>query len=150
MTDRHMKKIAIYALAAIAAAAGITLIVCKGGEKGGKAEAGPEAVVETFTRHVAAGEFSQALALCDTSSMRVYIDDCINTWNRLQDRDSSVLSIASGLLKEAEFKVERTEKTETGRNVYYCIEAEGCAKKKKASVIKEEGEWRVRMITDVI
>jgi hypothetical protein len=37
-----MKKIAIYALAAIAAAAGITLIVCKGGEKGEKPRLAPK------------------------------------------------------------------------------------------------------------
>ena len=62
----------------------------------------------------------------------------------------SVLAIASSLLGEAEFKVEKTEKTDEGRDVYYSIEADGHLKNKVASLGKEEGEWRVERIADAI
>lgn len=132
------------------ALAAVLLAGCKGGGEGKKADMGPEAVVEAFTRHIAAGEFEQALGLCDTTSMQDYIERCISVWESLQKKDSSVLAIASSLLGEAEFKVEKTEKTDEGRDVYYSIEAEGHLKNKVASLGKEEGEWRVRMITDAI
>jgi hypothetical protein len=132
------------------AAAAVLLAGCQGGKAGKKAEMGPEAVVETFTRHIAAGEFEQALELCNSASMQDYIDECRAAWERLQEKDSSVLAIASSLLEKAEFKVEKAEKTEIGRDVYYCIEAEGHSKRKIATLKKEEGEWRVEKIIDAI
>ena len=140
-----MRNILIYIAAAV-----ILLSGCKGGEDRKKADMGPEAVVEAFTRHIAAGEFELALRLCDTSSMQTYIDRYINAWESLQKKDSSALAIASSLLEGAEFKVEKTVKTDGGRDVYYSIEAGGQSKNKIASLEKEEGEWRVRMITDAI
>lgn len=139
-----MRKILI-----LIAVAATLLAGCKGGE-GKKVDMGPEAVVEAFTRHIAAGEFDQALGLCDTTSMLDYIDQRIDTWERLQKKDSSVLAIASSLLAGAQFKVEKTEKTDIGRDVYYSIETDGHSKGKIATLVKEEGEWRVKMITDAI
>ena len=46
--------------------------------------------------------------------------------------------------------MEKTVKTDGGRDVYYSIEAGGQSKNKIASLEKEEGEWRVRMIIDAI
>lgn len=132
------------------ATAAISLAACKGGEAGKKADMGPEAVVEAFTRHIASGEFDNALELCDTSSMQEYVSECIREWDRLQKQDSSVLAIASSILSKADFKVEKTEKTDEGRQVYYSIETEGASKRKIAELRKEEGEWRVRTITDAI
>lgn len=140
-----MKKILIYI-----AVAAVSLTGCKGGESGKKTEMGPEAVVEAFTRHIAAGDFEQAIRLCDTTSMQTYIDQCITAWEDFEKKDSSVLAIASSLLANAEFKVEKIEKTDGGREVYYSIEAEGISKRKKAVLRKEEGEWRVEKITDAI
>lgn len=139
-----MRKILIFIAMATALLAG-----CKGGE-GKKVDMGPEAVVEAFTRHIAAGEFDQALGLCDTTSMQAYIDQCTSIWEKLEKKDSSVLAIASSLLAGADFKVEKTEKTDIGRDVYYSIEAHGHSKGKIATLVKEEGEWRVKMITDAI
>lgn len=143
MTD--MKKILTYI-----AVAAVLLAGCKGGETRKKTEMGPEEVVEAFTRHIAAGKFEQALGFCDPTSMQAYIDQCITAWERLENKDSSVLSIASSLLESAEFKVEKTEKTDAGREVYYSIEADGYSKRKIAALRKEEGEWRVERITDAI
>jgi hypothetical protein len=46
--------------------------------------------------------------------------------------------------------VEKTEKTDSGREVYYSIETDGHSKRKVAALRKEEGEWRVEKITDAI
>ena len=108
MTD--MKKILTYI-----AVAAVLLAGCKGGETRKKTEMGPEEVVEAFTRHIAAGKFEQALGFCDPTSMQAYIDQCITAWERLENKDSSVLSIASSLLESTEFKVEKTEKTDYKR-----------------------------------
>ena len=140
-----MRKILTYI-----AAAAVLLTGCKGGEAGKKAEMGPEDVVEAFTRHIAAGRFEQALGLCDATLMQAYIDQCMTAWGILEKKDSSVLAIASSLLESAEFKVEKSEKTDAGREVHYCIEADGYSKRKIAELRKEEGEWRVEKITDAI
>lgn len=142
-----MKRFFEYTICAVAV---LLSAGCKSGDSGKNAGMEPEAVIEAFTRHIAAGDFEQASALCDTTSMQGYINDCISTWERLEKKDSSTLAIASSLLTEAEFKIEKTEKADGGRYIYYCIEAEGTSKKKKATLIKEEGEWRVGMITDAI
>lgn len=146
MTD--MRRFIEYMICSVIAA--FLLAGCKGDHSETKVDMGPEAVIETFTRHIAAGEWEEAIKLCDTTSMQGYINDCISVWERLEKKDSSSLAIASSLLAGAEFKVEKTEKADGGRSVYYSIEAEGKSKKKKATLRKEEGEWRVGMITDAI
>ena len=143
MTD--MKKILIYI-----GAATVLLSGCGGGEAAKKGEMGPEAVVEAFTRHIAAGEFEQALGLCDSTLMQAYVDQCITAWEDLEEKDSTALAIASSLLAGAEFKVEKTERTDNGKDVYYSIEADVHSKRKIAALRKEGGEWRVEKITDAI
>jgi hypothetical protein len=90
------------------------------------------------------------MELCDTTSMQAYIDRCITVWESLEKNDSSVLAIASSLLAGSDIKIAKTEKTDIGRDVYYSIEADGNLKEKKATLVKEEGEWRIKTITDVI
>ena len=140
-----MKRILIHI-----AVAAILLVGCKGGGEGKKTEMSPENVTETFTRHIASGKFDQAMELCDTTSMQAYIDRCITVWESMEKNDSSALAIASSLLAGSDIKILTTEKTDIGRDVYYSIEADGNLKEKKATLVKEEGEWRIRTITDVI
>ncbi len=110
----------------------------------------PEEVVENFCRSVAAGDFSTARTLCDTVSMKNYMDSFQNTMNSLQKEDSCALAIASSILSGAEFEVGKTEKDGENRIVHYTIKADGMTKSKTATVAKEEGEWRVKEITDAI
>lgn len=115
-----------------------------------KAEMEPEDVVEAFSRAVASGDFETAHSLCDTVSMKSYLDDYIQAWEALQKQDSSALAIASSILSGASFNIEKVEKDGEDRNVHYTLEADGNVKERKARVRKEEGEWKVLEITDAI
>lgn len=109
---------------------------------------GPEAAVEAFCRAVAAGDFETADELCDTVSMKGYMDEWRKVWNDLQKEDSSALAIASSMLSGAEIEVIRTERNGDKRTVLYRIEAEGNSKTRTATVKNEEGEWKVEEISD--
>ena len=124
------------------------MAVACGGNGGGKAD-GPEAVVAAFSRAMAAGDWAEASELCDTVSMKGYISAYQEAWDYLQKQDSSVMMIASQMLSAASVEVQKIEKAEGARAVYYTIEAEGMRKERKAIVMKnEEGAWRVTAITD--
>ena len=132
----------------IAALIGICTLMhgCRDAEE--KKVMGPEAAVETFCRAVAAGDFETAGGLCDTVSMKGYLDEWRKVWNDLQKEDSSALAIASSMLSGAEIEVIRTERNGEKRTVLYRIEAEGNSKTRTATVKNEEGEWKVEEISD--
>jgi hypothetical protein len=132
----------------IAALIGICTLMhgCRDAEE--KKAMGPEAAVETFCRAVAAGDFETAGGLCDTVSMKGYLDEWRKVWNDLQKEDSSALAIASSMLSGAEIEVIRTERNGDKRTVLYRIEAEGNSKTRTATVKNEEGEWKVEEISD--
>ncbi len=110
----------------------------------------PEEMVESFCRAVAGGDFDAARSLCDTVSMDGYLKSYQEAMNSLQKEDSSALAIAASMLSGAEFEVSDVEKNGEGRTVSYTLKAEGCTKDKKATLIKEEGEWKVKAVTDRI
>ena len=147
-----MTKVMRYAAAIVTAAGclGASVLLTGCGTEQEKKVLSPEETVEAFTRHIVSGEFDKARSLCDTVMMKDYIDDWMQAWERLEQKDSSVLAIASSFLAGADIHIERSEKSDTGRNIYYRIEAEGQSRKRIAKVRKEEGEWRVETITDVI
>ncbi len=110
----------------------------------------PEEVVESFTRAVAAGDFCAAKALCDTVSMKDYLENYRMVMNSLQKEDSSALAIAASMLAGAEFEVVGTGKSDEGKTIEFRLTTGGNEKTKKATVKKEEGEWKVTSITDAI
>ena len=125
--------------------AAMMAVGCGGSQKAD----GPEAVVTAFNRAMASGDWDEAYALCDTSSMKGYISAYQEAWDYLQKQDSSVMMIASQMLSAASVEVVKVEKAEEGRSVHYIIEAEGMRKERKAIVSKdEEGAWKVTAITD--
>lgn len=130
-------------------AAAMLAVGCGGG--GSQKAEGPEAVVAAFSRAMAAGDWAEASELCDTVSMKGYISAYQEAWDYLQKQDSSVMMIASQMLSAASVEVQKIEKEEGARAVYYTIEAEGMRKERKAMVSKdEEGAWKVTAITDAI
>jgi hypothetical protein len=137
-----MKRIMIIAMAAAIAATSC------GERKTEKKDISPEAVVETFNRALTAGDFDKARALCDSTSMNGWLEGYARTWKDLENKDGNALSIASAILSEAGFEVEKIEKTDGGRAVHYRIEAEGTSKRKRAELKKEEGEWKITSIAD--
>ena len=47
-------------------------------------------------------------------------------------------------------QIEKVEKAEEGKAIYYTLEADGRSKTRKATVKKVEGAWRVESITDAV
>ena len=111
-------------------------------------EMGPAEVVEAFNRAITGGDFATAYQLCDTLSMKDYLESYEEAWNVLTAEDSSALSIAASILEKAVIEVQEVRKEDEKRIVLYSLEADGHSKKRKATVKKEEGEWRVEEITD--
>ena len=120
---------------------------CAGGDK--KAIMSPEETVEAFCRAVAGGDMERAGELCDAEAMKAYLESWNSTWEQLEKKDSSALRIAAGILSEAEFSVDRSEKEGDRRTVTYTLKTEGQSKSRKAILKKEEGEWKVEGLTDV-
>lgn len=134
----------------ILGAAAFAILIAKGGKSGESVEMGPSEVVKAFNRAITGGDFNKARSLCDTTSMKEYIENYIRAWETLQEQDSSALAIASSLLSGSAINIEKTGKEGEARTVYYTIEADGNICKRKATVQKEEGEWRVKEIANVI
>ncbi len=114
-----------------------------------KVQMGPEETVEEFCRAVAGCEFDKAVSLCDTLTMKEYIERYAGAWETMARRDSGAAAVAAASLAGSDFIVEETSRDGDRRTVTYTITAgEGLQKKKTATVRKEEGAWKVERITD--
>ena len=120
-----------------------------GGRQDKKAEMGPAETVEAFVRAVTAGEFDEAMSLCDTTAMKGYIETYAQAWLMQAKADSSATAIAGAVLSEADITVEDVVREGEKRHILYIMDAgNGLKKEKKATVKKEEGVWKVEQITD--
>lgn len=109
----------------------------------------PEEVTETFCRAVAAGDIEAARTLCDTISMKEYMDACRMTWEEAVKQDSTAAAIAKGIMDSMEFRTDDVSKDGNTRIVAYTISTtDGQGKSKEARLRKEEGAWIVERITD--
>ena len=114
--------------------------------QGREADLGPEETVETFYRALCAGDFDRAAALCDSLSMDGYIDGYGQTF---MECDSTVRTIVADILSEMTVIVTDVEKSGDNRTVFYELTTIGsCCKEKVATLIKEEGAWKIEAITD--
>ena len=113
-------------------------------------EMGPTEVVEAFNRAITGGDFATAYQLCDTLSMKDYLESYEEAWNVLTAEDSSALSIAASILEKAVIEIKDVRKEDEKRIVLYSLEADGHSKTRKATLKMVEGEWRVEEITDAI
>lgn len=119
---------------------------CRDAEE--KKAMGPEEVAENFCRAVAGGEFAQAWALCDTVSMKDYIDGRKEEWAMLEKQDSGAFRIASQMLSEVEFTIDDIVKEGEERHMFCSIGFDGNKKGKLIILKKEEGEWKVKETAD--
>lgn len=124
------------------------LVILAGCKAGGEKAMGPEETVEAFCRAVTAGQWSQAEALCDTLSMKEYMDSHKEAWATLQAEDSCTLAIAEAILADTVMTIEEVRKEDDRRVVSYTLAADGNSKTRMAVLKKEAGEWRVERITD--
>lgn len=140
--------------AVLATAAAVMMLAagCGGSEeKKTEEQLGPEETVEAFCREMAAGGFEDAMALCDTMTMKGYIETYAEAWEMQVKADSSATAIAGSVLAGVEFIVEDAVKEGDRRHILYIMDAgNGLKKEKKATVRKIEGVWKVEQITDSI
>lgn len=140
-----MDRIFKYLLTSFIAAAMLT--AC-GRKDAGKAEMGADEAAVEFCRAVACGDFAGAWELCDSLTMKEYIQGREEAWKMLQKQDSSALAIAAEMLAEAEVTVDEIVKEGDSRHVFCSISLDGKKKNKLFIMKKEEGEWKVTGITD--
>lgn len=127
-----------------------TVLLLAGCSAGTGQPDGPEAVVEAFNRAITAGDFSTACSLCDTASMKDYLESYREAWDAIMEEDSTALAIASGILSGSVLEITSVEKDGKDKCVKYRLEADGRRKERVATVRQEEGEWKVAAITDAI
>lgn len=127
----------------------LTAVSC-GGRSSETGPSGPEETVEAFNRAITAGDFAAARSLCDTVSMKNYLDSYAEAWETICREDSSALAIASSILSGAVMKITEVRKEDDRRIVSYTLEADGHMKERSATVRKEGEEWKVESITDRI
>ena len=127
-------------------AAMVCLVGCWGGQK--SAEMGPVETVEAFCKAVSAGQWDEAEALCDSLSMKDYIDVQKQTWARLEKEDEGAMKVAKSIMESTRVTVDDMHKADDKRIVTYTLETDGLSKTNKAILRKEEGAWRVEAITE--
>lgn len=124
-------------------------LICFTGCNWGKDKAmGPEETVEAFCRAVTVGDWAEAEALCDTVSMRDYLDSYKEAWETLLKEDGTVMEIACEILSGTVTTVQDVRREEDRRVVSYTLTADGNSKTREATLRKEEGAWKVERITD--
>ena len=120
-----------------------------GERKKAEAAPGPEETVIEFFRAVAGGDAEAAMALCDTVTMNTYIDSYVSALDSMARKDSCATAIATKTLTDAEIKIESNVKEGDRRQITYTVETmDGFTKKKRATVKKDGGVWKVERITD--
>lgn len=135
--------------AVIAVGAGmIWATSCGSGKEEAKA-LGPGETVEAFINALTEGDTAGISALCDTVSMKEYIDAISSELEKLQKENSTVAAIAIKMMSESGISIEDIIKEGDRRKVIYTISSpEGDCKNKTAVVKKEDGAWKVEKITD--
>lgn len=134
---------------AIAAVLLLLLLVRGCGGKGDSVELGPAETAEAFCRALAAGEFARACELCDTVSMKAYIDTYRSVFESFSEENEKAAAIASGILGDMDFSVENMTKEGGRRIVFYTIGlSDGMKRNKVATLMKVEGAWKVETVTD--
>ena len=107
---------------------------------------GPGETLETFYTSLFAGDFEGAESLCDTLRMKEYIEKVQDRWS---DADSSVMAIVPAILSETSIEVTDIVKNGQERTVFYELTAaDGTSREKTATLRNEEGEWKIKTITD--
>ena len=139
-----MRKSATAMIVSLAALAGC-------GGSGKAKEMDPAEVVEAFCGALVGGEYGQALEYCISQDMQTYIDNIKTAYEEAAEHDTRAAEIAASVLKEAQIKIGDIEKNQDERLVNYAIVINDDLKKEKvASMKKEEGVWKISVITDRI
>ena len=110
----------------------VLLFGCKGSEK--SVEMGPAETVEAFCKAVAAQQWEEAETMCDTLSMKEYINAYKAACERFSKEDEGAAKVAGSILKEAAVNISDVRKEDDKRVVTYTLEADGLSKTNKATL----------------
>lgn len=145
---RDKLKYVYIAGAALAVLAAFLFLSGGGSSSDAEKKLGPEGVVEEFTHAMKTGEFEKAFAMCDTTSMKDYMNAYMQKWNALSQKDSASFVSTMEILSGAELHFAGMEEKDGTCTVDYLLEMEGIRKGHQARLRKEAGEWKVVEITD--
>lgn len=137
----------IMALSATCAVLMLMSVSC-GGRTEKIVEMGPDVTVETFYNCLTAGDFSAAKEICDTVTMKEYIETYSEAWDMLRKKDSTVAGIAAEILNAADIDIIENTKEDNKRIIKFNISSGTESKEKKAVVRKDEGIWKIEGISD--
>lgn len=147
MTEKN-KKIIIGA-GVLAIAAVVAVLFLPGEEKAHETvKAGPEAVVIEFTEAMKAGNFEKAQKFCDPETMQEYLDAYMQKWEDMSIKDSSAFASTVRILGETTIEIGEVDMQDGVCFIDYTLRLDKNARKCRASMKKEEGEWKVTEITD--
>ena len=147
MTDKH-KKI-IIGVGALAAAVAAAMLFLSGEDNAHETtKAGPEAVVIEFTEAMKAGDFEKAQKFCDHVTMQKYMDDYMQKWEMKSHKDSAAFASTVNLLRETTINIDEVETQDGVCFIDYTLRLDKNTRKCRASMKKEEGEWKLTEITD--
>lgn len=147
MTDKH-KKIIIGA-GVLAIAAVVAVLFLPGEEKVDETvKAGPEATVIEFTEAMKAGDFEKAQKFCDPKTMQEYLDAYMQKWEAMSIKDSSAFASTVRILGETTIEIGEVDMQDGVCFIDYTLRLDKNARKCRAGLKKEKGEWKVTEITD--
>jgi hypothetical protein len=147
MTEKN-KKIIIGA-GVLAIAAVVAVMFLPGEEKvDGTVKAGPEAVVIEFTEAMKAGDFEKAQKFCDLGTMKEYLDAYMQKWETKSLKDSASFASTVRILEQTVIEIDEVDMQDGVCFIDYTLRMDKNTRKCRASLKKEEGEWRVTEITD--
>lgn len=134
----------------MAAIVGAAVVFVGGEDKAEVKKVGPETVIVEFTEAMKTGDFDKARDLCDTVSMKEYLDAYTQKWETKSIKDSAAFASTVKILEETAMEIENVEEKDGVCLIDYTLELDGNTRKCHASLKKEEGEWKVAEITNTI
>lgn len=126
------------------------LFSAKEGKPADPQKADPEVVMTEFVDAVKTGDFDKAYNLCDTLSMKEYLDTFKEKWEENSLKDSTAFAATVEILSKTVIEINETEEKDGVCFIEYTLELDGSRRKCHAGLKKEEGEWKVTEITSAI
>jgi hypothetical protein len=147
MISRRVKYIIAAGLAVAAAAIAAAFLSGEGASQKGE-KPGPEGVVSGFVSAMKSGDFEAALALCDSASMHEHMHAYMQKWQEACQKDSASFCLMTEMLAGTTIEFEGMTEEDGMCHVGYKLAMDDNEKVCRATLRKEEGEWKIVEITD--
>lgn len=148
MMTGDKKKYILIISAVIVMIGAIALLSGNGEDSQAARRSGPEGVLTEFTAAMKGGDFEKAAKLCSPNTMEDYLDTYIQKWNTLSQKDSAAFSSITHLIREVEIHFNGIQEEDGVCMIDYALEMGDNRKEHKATLRKEEGEWKIAEITN--